>query len=40
MEDLGEVGVDLGSSFLSPSLPDGQRENLAFTSLRLRFLFL
>ena len=42
MEDMGELGeaeVNLASSFLAPSLPDGRPERLAFTSAYLRFLF-
>jgi len=39
MEELGEAEVGLSSSFLSPALPDGGPEILAFTSVCLRFLF-
>ena len=39
MEELGEAEVDLSGPFRSLSLPDGGPENLAFTSVFLRFLF-
>ena len=38
-EELGKAEVDLSSSVLSPSLPDGRLERLVFTSVCLRFYF-